>query len=112
MSGLSDVLSTAMEIGSAIAIYKLSHNQAQKHHDIGIRQSEEFHEKGVDLAKRQHLMTMFSELERHFIELESDLVSAIKVCSFTFFFFVFNNFLGFRSLKEICTTCEINNCKP
>jgi len=63
----------------ALAYHKIELETAILHHNEEIAKSMELHSKDMILSKKALLIQSISELERHFAQLDADLVNATKV---------------------------------
>lgn len=66
------------ELTSAQLMHKYELKHAREVHEVEMKKARDYHQREVLLSKQAQLMSHYSELERHFVQLDADLVNASK----------------------------------
>jgi hypothetical protein len=66
------------ELTNAQLMHKLEIKHARDTHEREMKKARDYHQREVLLSKQAQLMSHYSELERHFVQLDADLVNASK----------------------------------
>ena len=66
------------ELTNAQLMHKYELKHAREVHEKEMKKARDYHQREVLLSKQAQLMSHYSELERHFVQLDADLVNASK----------------------------------
>lgn len=66
------------ELTNSQSIHKYELKHAREVHEKEMKKARDYHQREVLLSKQAQLMSHYSELERHFVQLDADLVNASK----------------------------------
>ena len=66
------------ELLNAQLMHKLEMKHSREVHEREMKKARDYHQREVLLSKQGQLMSHYSELERHFVQLDADLVNASK----------------------------------
>jgi hypothetical protein len=76
---MENYLTTALQAAQEYYIFKQSERQDNYLHKIELETAQMLHDFEIDMSRKSFLMQTFSELEKHFVQLDADLVTATKV---------------------------------